>query len=370
MAQTTAKLSGVTINEIHLQPNGVSQDLDGDGSGDNNDEFIELVNTSGSSVSLDGWEIWSGGSSRHIFGSGDTIAAGGRFTVVDSSGSGSTIQNVTGPATFSTFNMPLDDGDDFILVDTNTNTYIVVRGANESGQISLTVGNIGATHGTVTQVGSTETLATDVFGSSHKRTTDGDDVWTTGTPDPGAPNCFAEGTLISTADGAVAVEALQIGMRVRVEGGGTAPILWIGRQTIVKRFWGARASLVRIKAGALGGGMPHKDLVVTGDHGMVLEGCVINASALINEGSVDWIPADEVPERYTVYHVETPRHAVIYANGAASESYLDIPGRRSFDNYQDYVARYGEDRPIAESRMPRIASSRLLPLAVQLRMFV
>ena len=53
MVQTTATLNGVVINEIGGIPFGAGQDLNGDGSVDAQDEFIELYNTSGASVDFD-----------------------------------------------------------------------------------------------------------------------------------------------------------------------------------------------------------------------------------------------------------------------------------------------------------------------------
>ncbi|KMW58366.1 hypothetical protein AIOL_003339 [Candidatus Rhodobacter oscarellae] len=169
--------------------------------------------------------------------------------------------------------------------------------------------------------------------------------------------CYAEGTMIATPAGEVAVEALQIGDMVRTDGR-AVPVKWIGRQTISKRFAGERAQLVRISAGALGN---HSDLYVTGDHGMMLGGFVVNASALVNACSIDWVSLAQTPEVQTVYHIETEAHDVILANGAASETYLDMPGRRAFDNYQEYLDLYGGEATIQENPMPRISSARLLP---------
>lgn len=177
--------------------------------------------------------------------------------------------------------------------------------------------------------------------------------------------CFAEGTGIATPGGETAVEALKIGDTVRTADGRSARVRWIGRQTIVKRFHGVRGAMVRIAAGVLGN---HSDLCVTGDHGMVIDGFVINASALVNGGDIDWVPLAEMPERYTVYHVETEGHEVILANGAASESFIDYAGRLRFDNHAEYAALYGADRTIAEAQMPRISAARHLPPSVRARL--
>ncbi len=50
------------------------------------------------------------------------------------------------------------------------------------------------------------------------------------------PICFGVGTLIATPTGEAAVETMQFGELVMTEDGRQVPVLWIGRQTIHKRF--------------------------------------------------------------------------------------------------------------------------------------
>lgn len=176
------------------------------------------------------------------------------------------------------------------------------------------------------------------------------------------PACFAAGTMIATPFGETAVESLSIGDLVRTVDGRAVPVKWVGQQTIVKMFAGPGGQMVCIKAGALGN---HSDLTVTADHGMVVDGYVINASALVNDGSINWVPLADTADRFTVYHVETEAHDVILANGAASETYLDMPGRMAFDNYEQYLDLYGTERLIPEMPTPRISSQRLLPGAIK-----
>ena len=101
---------------------------------------------------------------------------------------------------------------------------------------------------------------------------------------------------------------------------------------------------------------------------MIVDGLVINASALVNDGSIDWVPVDELPDRVTYYHVETEDHDVILANGAPAETFIDIPGRVGFDNYQEYLDLYGAERIIPEMDRPRIASRRMVPDAIKARL--
>ncbi len=179
------------------------------------------------------------------------------------------------------------------------------------------------------------------------------------------PICFAPGTLIATPGGACLVEKLGIGDRVLTAAGEAVPVKWVGRQTARKLLAGARMQPVRIGKGALGGGLPQIDLTVTADHGMVVDGLVINASALVNGSSIDWVPMAELPERVTYYHVETEHHDVILANGAPAETFVDIPGRMAFDNYAEYIALHGAERIVPELTLPRITSSLLLPEAIR-----
>lgn len=180
--------------------------------------------------------------------------------------------------------------------------------------------------------------------------------------------CFGPGTLIATPEGETAVEALRIGDRVMTADGRAVPVLWMGRQTVVTQRASPRQEPVRICAGALGAGLPHSDMVVTADHGMLVEGLLINAGALVNGTTIAFVPLAELAARVTYHHVETAAHEVILANGAPSESFVDYAGRRGFDNYGAYVARYGAERLITEMAVPRVSSRRMLPDRVRARL--
>lgn len=183
----------------------------------------------------------------------------------------------------------------------------------------------------------------------------------------GAAICFAAGTMITTPNGHCAVEDLVIGDNiVNAEGKGIA-VKWIGRQTLQTVLNGQTAQPVRISQGALGEGLPNRDLTVTPDHGMVIDGVVINASALVNGTTINWVPLSELPDTVTYYHIETENHEVIRANGAPAETFIDYVGRRAFDNHAEYVDLYGCERIIPEMAAPRISTARLLPEAIRAR---
>lgn len=65
------------INEIHSDPDSTFGDANGDGSVNVvEDEFVEIVNSTASSIDISGWKIYDGGSMRHTFPIGSIVAPG------------------------------------------------------------------------------------------------------------------------------------------------------------------------------------------------------------------------------------------------------------------------------------------------------
>ncbi|PWK60451.1 Hint domain-containing protein [Roseicyclus mahoneyensis] len=176
--------------------------------------------------------------------------------------------------------------------------------------------------------------------------------------------CFVAGTQIDTPTGGVAIERLAIGDLVTTADGRAVPVKWLGRQTLAPLFKPLR--LIRVAAGALSNGLPLRDLTMTADHALMIDGLLVNAGALVNGTTITVVT--DLPERVTIYHVETEAHDVILAEGTPAETYIDYAWRQAFDNYAEYVALYGEDRAIAENPAPRITSARQLPVEVQARL--
>ena len=114
--------------------------------------------------------------------------------------------------------------------------------------------------------------------------------------------------------------------------------------------------------------MPHRDLTVTADHAMLVDGVLCQASALENGATVTRVPLSEFGQEYAVYHVETERHEIILANGAPTETFIDNVSRRVFDNYAEFEALFGENPPeMVELPHPRASSYRQLPLRIRTR---
>mgnify|MGYP000271208493 FL=1 len=181
--------------------------------------------------------------------------------------------------------------------------------------------------------------------------------------------CFAAGTMIATPDGECAVETLAIGDMVLTANGKSVPVKWVGRQTVSKTFTPSERFVpVRVKAGALGGGLPKRDLVLTADHALVIDGLLVNAGAIVNGTSIAWEPFDTLPESVTYYHVETEAQDIILAEGAPAETFVDHVTRRRFDNFAEYEALYGDEATIPSLEMPRVSAARLVPQQLRERL--
>jgi len=180
--------------------------------------------------------------------------------------------------------------------------------------------------------------------------------------------CFLAGTMIATPAGETPVESLAIGDLVLTADGRAAPVRWIGVQTVVTPFADRlRSYPIRITAGALGEGLPVRDLCVSPDHALFLDGALVQAGALVNGTTI--VRESAMPERFTWFHVELEDHSLILAEGVPAETFLDTVTRRRFDNFADYAARYGDIGPVlTELPAPRVKSARQLPQALRERL--
>ncbi|MCJ2089595.1 Hint domain-containing protein [Methylobacterium sp. E-005] len=160
-------------------------------------------------------------------------------------------------------------------------------------------------------------------------------------PAPPANNapCYCTDTRILADRGEVAVEALAIGDEVVTSSGEHRPIRWIGNRSYIGRFANTNPAVlpVCVKAGALADGVPTRDLWVSPDHALYLDGVLIPAEYLVNGTTI--VKADRV-ESVTYWHIELDSHDVLLAEGAPAESFVDDGGRAIFHNAASYRALY------------------------------
>jgi hypothetical protein len=138
--------------------------------------------------------------------------------------------------------------------------------------------------------------------------------------------CFAAGTRIETPDGPVPVEDLRAGDLVRTFDGRDEPVIWIGSQTIdcARHAAPERVWPVRVATGAFGPGVPARDVYLSPDHAMFVDGALIPVGRLVNGAGIARCAASEV----TYYHIELNEHEIIVADGMPAESFLAADARR------------------------------------------
>jgi Ca2+-binding RTX toxin-like protein len=189
--------------------------------------------------------------------------------------------------------------------------------------------------------------------------------------------CFATGTLIMTARGEVPVEDLRIGdLAVTTNDiqGPLRPIVWIGhsRINIAAHRDPSKVAPILIKAGALAQGIPHRDLRVSPEHALFLDGGLVPARLLVN-GST--IVQELWCARETYWHIELPAHGLLVSQGAISESYFDDGNRAQFDNhgvtafFRDFESNRDTGQYAAAVRFPLILDGALLD-RIRLRLAV
>jgi len=188
--------------------------------------------------------------------------------------------------------------------------------------------------------------------------------------------CFVRGTRIETETGLVTVEELRVGDRVITEAGACEPIVWIGQRTVNCRAHPKPKSVwpVRVARGAFGRNVPLRDLYLSPDHAVLVDGVLIPVKLLVNGAGIVQVRRSAV----TYFHIELPVHAVILAEGLTAESYLDLGDRADFASesetirlFPDFAARLAPDAALAwetKGAAPLVmAGEKLQAIRVRLR---
>jgi hypothetical protein len=154
---------------------------------------------------------------------------------------------------------------------------------------------------------------------------------------------YVRGTFVLTMDGEIPVEALRIGDMLRAASGVLRPVKWIGRRSYGGRFMAKNPALVPvvIRVGALGDGIPRRNLLVSPSHALFIDGMLIEAADLINGES---IVRAEPPAAVEYVHIELDKHDVIVADGACAETFVDEGNRGMFHNAAEFAALYPHAR--------------------------
>jgi Hint domain len=176
--------------------------------------------------------------------------------------------------------------------------------------------------------------------------------------------CFMTGTMIRTPDGEVPVETLKRGDLVLTSDGRSVPVDWLGIQTVSLMFADKMRVLpIRIRAGALAENGPSRDLLVSPDHALLVDGALIQAGALVNGTSIT--RETNVPSTFIYYHVEVDDHSLILAENTPAETFVDNVDRLGFDNWAEHEALYPNGKLITELPYPRAKSHRQVPVSTR-----
>jgi hypothetical protein len=161
---------------------------------------------------------------------------------------------------------------------------------------------------------------------------DGTFIWTQGWE---SVICFAEGTRVMTPSGEDAVENLRAGdmvLAMRDGEAGFEALRWVGSMDVAvprDAVMAAKTAPILITAGALADGLPARDLRVSPDHAIEVDGYLIPAKHLVNGTS---IVQEAWCQRVTYFHLELEAHGLLLSEGLWSESYLDDGNRHAFNN--------------------------------------
>jgi hypothetical protein len=143
--------------------------------------------------------------------------------------------------------------------------------------------------------------------------------------------CFTPGTMIETDHGPVPVETLGVGDRVKTLDHGHQAIRWIGRRTLsaAELLRLPRLRPVLIAAGALGAGLPARDMRISPQHRLLMTGA--HAELISGEPEVlapalyflgqPGIVQDAAAAGVTYIHLMFDTHEIVLSDGIWTESF-------------------------------------------------
>ena len=152
-------------------------------------------------------------------------------------------------------------------------------------------------------------------------------AWRLGAAGLTHPPCFTPGTLIATPDGARMIDDLEPGDPITTLDG-PQPIVWLGRLPVnALQARNPAFRPIRIRAGALGDGLPWRDMLVSPQHRFVVSGwradilfgsasVLVAAKHLVNDMTIRPVDVGAL----TYMHLLLPQHHIILAEGALTES--------------------------------------------------
>ncbi|WP_254054515.1 Hint domain-containing protein [Roseovarius sp. EL26] len=280
-------------------------------------DFIEVAVDAGTDISdLEITIYFSDGTIRStntLVGITPTTIAGKDVYVIDTSSSGT----FNGLALSNAVSLSdSSDGTVFSFVSfTDTAAAVTATEGPANGLTSTEIGGAGSGSSLESTDGSSYTLQTN--------------------PTPGSVPCFTSGTMIAVPGGTQEIGQLTHGDVVLTKDRALQPIRWIGRRKYTAEQLDSNPKLrpVRIMAGALGQGLPERDVLVSRQHRMLLQSKIAKRmfgkfEVLIPAIKLTELPGifvDEIVQSVEYIHLLFDQHEIIYAEGTPTESLFTGP---------------------------------------------
>ncbi len=191
--------------------------------------------------------------------------------------------------------------------------------------------------------------------------------------------CFTPGTLILTSKGEVPVENLRLGDKVVTRDNGVQEVRWIGTKALDGRLLLENPHLrpVLIRKGALGRGLPERDMMVSPNHRMLVANdrtsllfedheVLVAAKHIIDQKGIQQVDAIGV----SYVHMMFDSHEVVLGDGTWTESFQ--PGDYSlkgignaqrneiFEIFPELRESHGRKKYVAARRSLKRGEARLL----------
>lgn len=145
------------------------------------------------------------------------------------------------------------------------------------------------------------------------------------TPRPDVVPCFTPHVQIATPSGLVAAADLRAGDPVLTRDNGIQPVAWVGSRRLGPFDLQAMPHLtpVLVRAGALGGGAPNSDMILSPNHRVLVQTAagderITPVQTLLDRPGIDRLPFAGGAE---YLHFAFEQHEIVLSNGCWSESF-------------------------------------------------
>lgn len=179
--------------------------------------------------------------------------------------------------------------------------------------------------------------------------------------------CFTRGVFIMTQNGACPVEDLSVGDQVLTLDNGLQTVRWIGRRKLGKKHLVLNPKLrpVRIAAGALGEGLPERDLLVSPQHRILARSRIAHRMFGVDEVLIpakkllplEGVSIEQDVDSVEYFHILFDRHEIVFANGAPTESL--------FAGAEAMTSLSAEARAEIQALFPEISEPGFCPVAAR-----